>query len=52
MLKERKLDNSTRKKYIALRRNFDKPVIGITGMIGKTSVIEMLFPYYPQEDGC
>lgn len=42
MLKERKLDNSTRKKYIALRRNFDKPVIGITGMIGKTSVIEML----------
>jgi UDP-N-acetylmuramoyl-tripeptide--D-alanyl-D-alanine ligase len=40
--RERKLDNHTRKKYIALRRAFVKPVIGITGMLGKTSVIEML----------
>lgn len=42
MPKERKLDNNARKKYIAIRRNFNKPVIGITGMLGKTSVIEML----------
>ena len=42
MLRERKLDNITRKKYIVLRRGFDKPVIGITGMLGKTSVVEML----------
>jgi UDP-N-acetylmuramoyl-tripeptide--D-alanyl-D-alanine ligase len=42
LTKERKLDNLTRKKYITLRRGFDKPVIGITGMLGKTSVIRML----------
>jgi len=38
----RKLSNDTRKKYIALRRRFNKPVIGITGMLGKTSVIHIL----------
>lgn len=42
MPKERKLDNATRKKYITVRRSFDKPVIGITGMLGKTSIIKML----------
>ena len=42
MPKERKLDNSARKKYITIRRNFEKPVIGITGMLGKTSIIKML----------
>ncbi|HEM49128.1 MAG TPA: hypothetical protein ENO27_02845, partial [Caldithrix sp.] len=39
---ERRLDNAIRKKYIALRRGFNKPVIGIMGMLGKTSVIHML----------
>ncbi|MEJ2544200.1 MAG: Mur ligase family protein, partial [Calditrichaceae bacterium] len=42
MIKERKLDNLTRKKYIALRRGFEKPVLGITGMLGKTSVIKIV----------
>ncbi|MEJ2052959.1 MAG: Mur ligase family protein [Calditrichaceae bacterium] len=42
MPKKRRLDNETRKKYIGLRRQFNKPVVGITGMLGKTSVIHIL----------
>jgi len=39
---KRKLTSEERKKYIKLRRNFNKPVIGITGHLGKTSTLEML----------
>lgn len=42
MPEKRKLNNEMRKKYIAVRRNFKKPVIGITGMLGKTSVIHIV----------
>jgi len=39
---KRKLTTEQSKKYIALRRNFPKPVIGITGNLGKTSTLEMI----------
>ena len=42
MAKKRKLSLLERKKYIDLRRNFPKPVIGITGNLGKTSTLEMI----------
>jgi UDP-N-acetylmuramoyl-tripeptide--D-alanyl-D-alanine ligase len=38
----RKLTNEERKKYINIRRSFNKPVIGITGNLGKTSTLEIL----------
>jgi UDP-N-acetylmuramoyl-tripeptide--D-alanyl-D-alanine ligase len=39
---KRLLSTDERRKYIALRRAFKKPVIGITGLFGKTTTIEML----------
>jgi UDP-N-acetylmuramyl pentapeptide synthase len=42
LAQERKLSREERKKYIGLRRSFNKPVIGITGNLGKTSTLEML----------
>ena len=38
----RKLKNDERRRFIANRRAFNKPVIGITGNLGKTSTIEIL----------
>lgn len=37
-----KLSIEDKKRYISLRRAFKKPVIGVTGNLGKTSTIEML----------
>ena len=42
MNQKRKLSTEESKKYIALRRNFPKPVIGVTGNLGKTSTLEMI----------
>ena len=42
MAPERKLSMEDRKRYLQLRRSFPKPVIGVTGNLGKTSTIEML----------
>ena len=39
---KRLLSTEDRRKFIALRRAFKKPVIGITGLFGKTTTIEML----------
>jgi len=39
---ERKLNMEARKRYLQLRRSFPKPVIGVTGNLGKTSTIEMI----------
>ncbi len=39
---KRKLSSEESKKYIQLRRNFPKPVIGITGNLGKTSTLAMV----------
>jgi len=39
---KRLLSTEERRKFIALRREFKKPVIGITGLFGKTTTIEML----------
>jgi len=39
---KRLLSTEERKRFIALRRAFKKPVIGITGLFGKTTTIEML----------
>ncbi|MGD9899172.1 MAG: Mur ligase family protein [Calditrichaceae bacterium] len=39
---KRKLSHSEQKKYISLRRAFNKPVIGITGYLGKSTTLEML----------
>ena len=39
---KRLLSTEDRRKFIALRREFKKPVIGITGLFGKTTTIEML----------
>jgi len=41
-LPDRKLTTEKRKEYIGLRRAFNKPVIGITGHLGKTSTMEMI----------
>lgn len=38
----RKLSLEKRREYISLRRTFLKPVIGITGNLGKTSTLEMI----------
>lgn len=38
----RKLNNDDRRRFIASRRAFNKPVIGITGNLGKTSTIDIL----------
>ncbi len=40
--KKRKLSTEERKKYIAHRRQFKKPVIGITGHLAKTTTLEMI----------
>ena len=42
MNSKRKLSSEESKKYIQLRRNFPKPVIGITGNLGKTSTLAMV----------
>ena len=42
MNNKRKLSGAERRKYVALRRQFRKPVIGITGNLGKTTTQEML----------
>lgn len=42
MSSNRKLSTEESKKYIGLRRNFPKPVIGVTGNLGKTSTLEMI----------
>lgn len=39
---KRKLSGAERRKYVMLRRQFRKPVIGITGNLGKTTTQEML----------
>ena len=39
---KRKLSGAERRKYVTLRRQFRKPVIGITGNLGKTTTQEML----------
>jgi UDP-N-acetylmuramyl pentapeptide synthase len=39
---KRKLSVEERKKYIALRRQFKKPVIGITGQVGKSTTLKMI----------
>ena len=39
---KRLLSTEERRKFIALRRAFKKPVIGVTGLFGKTTTIEML----------
>ncbi len=39
---KRKLSHSEQKRYISLRRAFNKPVIGITGYLGKSTTLEML----------
>ncbi len=36
------LDRSQKKTFIKLRRDFTKPVLGITGYLGKTTLIAML----------
>lgn len=41
-MKKRKLSIEENKRYIALRRAFPKPVIGVTGNLGKTSTLEMV----------
>jgi UDP-N-acetylmuramoyl-tripeptide--D-alanyl-D-alanine ligase len=38
----RRLDLPTKKKFVALRRAFAKPVIGVTGNVGKTTTISMI----------
>ncbi len=38
----RRLDLPTKKKFIDLRRAFTKPVIGVTGNVGKTTTISMI----------
>lgn len=40
--KKRKLSTEDRKRFINLRRIFNKPVIGVTGYLGKSSTLEML----------
>ena len=42
MPNKRKLSTEEKKRYIGLRRNFIKPVIGVTGYLGKTTTLEML----------
>lgn len=42
MTKKRKLSLEESRKYIQLRRNFPRPVVGITGNLGKTSTLEMI----------
>jgi len=42
LVTERKLSVEDKKKYIALRRSFSKPVIGVTGYLGKTTTLHML----------
>jgi UDP-N-acetylmuramoyl-tripeptide--D-alanyl-D-alanine ligase len=39
---KRLLSTEDRRRFIALRRAFTKPVIGITGLFGKTTTVEML----------
>ncbi len=39
---KRKLSREERKRYLNLRRSFPKPVIGITGNLGKSSTLEMI----------
>lgn len=39
---QRRLDIETKKKYVALRRAFKSPVIGVTGNVGKTTTIGMI----------
>ncbi len=38
----RKLSIEDRKRYLNLRRNFNSPVIGVTGNVGKTTTIAMI----------
>lgn len=42
MTKRRKLTIEEKRKYITLRRNFAKPVVGVTGYLGKTTTLHML----------
>ncbi len=42
MPETRKLNREERKRYLNLRRRFPKPVIGITGNLGKSSTLEMI----------
>ncbi len=42
MVAERRLSREERKNFIQLRRNFNAPVIGITGHVGKTTTREMI----------
>jgi UDP-N-acetylmuramyl pentapeptide synthase len=42
LTQRRKLSVEEKRKYISLRRNFAKPVIGVTGYLGKTTTIHML----------
>ncbi len=42
MPNSRKLSNEERRKYLSLRRSFKKPVIGVTGFLGKTTTIDMI----------
>lgn len=42
LFSKRKLTAEESKRYISLRRQFNKPVIGVTGYLGKTATLEML----------
>ncbi len=42
MTEQKKLSIDDKKSYISLRRAFTKPVIGVTGYLGKTTTIHML----------
>jgi len=39
----RKLDKQQKRHYLALRRQFSKPIISISGYLGKSSLSEMLY---------
>ncbi|MBD3226197.1 MAG: hypothetical protein GF313_15830 [Caldithrix sp.] len=49
MTSKRYLTNAERKKYLHIRRNFKGTIIGITGNIGKSSSLHMLYTILKQK---
>jgi len=45
----RRLNLETKKKYIAIRRSFSGPVIGVAGNVGKTTTISMIYHVLSQQ---